>query len=125
MNRASKNHRDYITNAFPLIDLQLSRQACYRIVEQAGLPTPPKSSCWMCPHRLDPQWIKLRDQYPADWKAACELDERIREVDLANGNSGVWLHQSRTPLATVTLIPEDESSPLFAERPCNSGYCFV
>lgn len=123
--RCSKNHRGYITNEFPLIDLRMTRQACYRIIEAAGLPRPPKSSCFICPHRSDDQWIKLRDQYPADWEAACHVDELIREVDQANGASGVWLHKSRVPLRMATLVPEDERQPLFAERPCNSGYCFV
>lgn len=124
-DRAKPNHRSYITNAFPLLDLGLTRQACYRIVEGAGLPRPPKSSCWLCPHRGDDQWIRLRDHYPDEWAAAVKLDESIRAVDQANGNSGVWLHKSRLPLALAPLVTEDERQPLFAERECSSGYCFV
>lgn len=124
-DRAKENKERYIENAFPLIDLGLSRQACYRIVEAVGLPRPPKSSCWMCPHRGDEQWIRLRDHYPQDWEAACKLDEQIRDVDQANGKSGVWLHKSRMPLRLAPLVSEDERMPLFVERPCDSGYCFV
>lgn len=125
IDRAKVSLNPSFEKVYPLIDLRLSRQACYRIVEAAGLPKPPKSSCWMCPHRGDDQWIKLRDHYPADWEAACKLDEHIREVDVANGNSGVWLHGSRMPLRIAPLVPEDERMPLFVERPCASGYCFV
>ncbi|MEU8275704.1 hypothetical protein ACFYOK_10815 [Microbispora bryophytorum] len=39
---------------YPLLDLKLRLTDCIGIIRAAGLPLPPKSSCWFCPfHRLD------------------------------------------------------------------------
>lgn len=122
-NRATSQGHGRATNAFPLIDLRLTASACVRLVEAAGLPRPPKSSCFMCPHRGDDQWLRLKDKYPDEFEAACKIDEQIRDVDQANGQPGVWLHKSRMPLRLATFVSEDERNPLF--RPCESGYCFV
>lgn len=44
----------YETPAYPLIDLGLSRTDCGKVIADAGLPVPRKSSCFFCPfHRSD------------------------------------------------------------------------
>ncbi len=70
----------------------LTREDCRRIVIDAGLPPPPKSSCWMCPHRQDDQWKRLKDQYPNDWAKAVQLDADIRKADR---EQAVYLHHTR------------------------------
>src|SRR5205085_2432791 len=73
----------WIEHAWPLLfDVQaLRRSACRALILQAGLPEPPKSSCWMCPHRGNAQWARLKEQYPADWDKAVALDAEVRERD--------------------------------------------
>ena len=111
---------------WPLIHSEPSirRVDCYRIVEAAGLPTPPKSSCWMCPYRRNSQWRRLRDHYPEDFERACQLDEEIRANDK---RGGLFLHESRTPLREADLgEPEPPMSGLFGEvTGCDSGMCWV
>ena len=34
---------------YPLIDMDLDREACEEIIRAAGWPVPPKSGCWHCP----------------------------------------------------------------------------
>ena len=109
----------------PLVwDVQMRRGHCREVVELAGLPTPPKSSCWMCPYRRNSQWRRLRDHYPADFEKACQLDERVRANDK---KGGVWIHESRVPLREADLTdPELPLSPLFGEvAGCDSGMCWV
>ena len=100
------------------------RSHCYQIVEAAGLPRPPKSSCWMCPYRKNEQWAHQRDNYPQDHELACELNEEIRAKDRSGE---VWLHRSRVPLRTADLtVPDQPISPLFGEvEGCDSGMCWV
>lgn len=110
----------------PLIwDVQMRREHCRELVEKAGLPTPPKSSCWMCPYRRNAQWRRLRDHYPQDFENACRLDEEVRAKDK---QGGVWLHESRIPLreADLTADPEPPLFSLFGEvKGCDSGMCWV
>lgn len=108
--------------AVPLIDAMLTKADCQRIILEAGLPLPPPSSCWMCPNMPNAEWRGVRDNYPADFEQACQLDEQIRAEDLEQGNSGVWLHHSRVPLREVDLESEDRKGE---SRQCGLGMCFV
>lgn len=110
-------------NVYPLIDLNLDREACVTIVEKYGLPTPPKSSCYMCPHRSDEQWADLKSNYPDEFEKACQIDEEIREVDIAEGNSGLFLYKGRVPLKMASF--DNSSQPPQDQKPCESGFCFV
>ena len=108
--------------SFPLLDLNLTKRDCLQLIKDAGLPIPPPSACWMCPNKPNEEWRYLRDHYPAFFAQACQLDEEIRDEDLARGNSGVWLHQSRVPLRGADLDAEDRNEP---GRQCGLGMCFI
>ena len=106
-------------------DLRMDRRACVQAVLDYGLPEPPRSSCWMCPHRNNAQWLRLREHYPQDWQRAVSLDMAIRARDK---QGGVYLHRSRVPLAEADLsVPDLPPSPLFGDLAdgCDSGMCFV
>lgn len=108
---------------WPLIfDLQMSRADCVRVVREAGLPKPPKSSCWCCPYRQNSQWRDLRDNYPEDWCKAIELDVNIRQRD-----PDVFLHRSGVPLSEAELGSSDAPElALFGDIDgCDSGFCMV
>lgn len=120
-NRSKWQHVHY-----PLIwDVRMRREECRLLVEEFGFPTPPKSSCWMCPYRRNAQWRRLRDFYPEDFEKACVLDEEIRAKDKMGG---VWLHDSRVPLRLADL--SDPPQPPMLEgmdkaKVCDSGMCWV
>lgn len=119
--RMHRNHLGWINNQFPLIDLRISRAGCVELVESEGWPTPPKSSCWMCPHRRDWQWKRMKETQPQDFERACLVDDEINAK-----RPGTRLHKSRLPLALVdfskALEPVREEN-LF--RACESGYCWL
>lgn len=108
--------------SFPLCDLMLTKADCIKIIEDEGLPLPPPSSCWMCPNKYNWQWRLLRDKYPSDFEQACQLDEEIREWDIEQGNSGVWLHESRVPLRQANLEANDRKELV---RQCGLGMCMI
>lgn len=121
-HRARSSSRKWAALEYPLVDRHITRDGCLRLAEAAGLPPPPKSSCWCCPHRGDKQWRLLRDRYPDDWAAAIALDEQIREAD---ERGGLWLHKSRVPLAMAPIDePQDGQMELFPAN-CSSGYCWT
>ena len=103
--------------SYPLINLRLSRSDCIALVESAGLPTPPRSSCWMCPNRSDAEWQDLKQHAPLDFLSAVNLERRLQIHD-----PDIWLHSSCQPLSNVTF---GEGSVDSLKSLCDSGMCFV
>lgn len=116
--RAVGGKRKWALWSYPLIELGMNRYDCVDVVKCAGLPEPPRSSCWMCPHRKNAEWRRLREFYPDEWEQACKLDEEIRASDTKHG---VYLHRDRKPLQECNI---DLDGAACGES-CESGLCFV
>lgn len=111
--------------AYPLIDLRLTRQDCINIIEKAGLPIPPKSSCWFCPFHTLRRWQEMRKQEPELFWKACELEMMLNERRGLSPKDRVWLTRKLKPLAQATTeLIQDE---LFDDEQaiCESGYCMI
>ena len=110
--------------AYPLIDLRLDRSACVEIIRHAGLPVPPKSSCWFCPFHSVQVWQTMRHQQPALFAKAVELEHLLNEKRAQQGRDQVWLTNKLKPLEKVTT--DLLQAELFEETDtCESGYCLV
>jgi hypothetical protein len=122
VGRAKPSDVRWIEQAWPLLfDVPLRRDECRALVEAAGLPTPPRSSCFMCPYHSDNEWRKIRDEEPADWERAVQFDSDIRGRD-----PNVFLHRKRVPLTEISLDHEAPQQDVFGGvAECESGYCFV
>lgn len=113
----------WISIRYPLLELNLTRQDCLNIIQAEGLPEPPKSACWMCPHRRNSEWRHIRDNYPEDWAAAIKLDEELRDAAPLDtlDDDRLWLHRDRVPLAEADIDTPDKGE----NRQCGMGMCFV
>lgn len=109
----------WLENAFPLIDLGLSRDDCYTLVRQMGWPDPPKSSCLMCPHMGDAQWRHMKATHPQDFEAAVQVEQELRMIDPT-----LYLHRSARPL---NAVPWDEQPSLFNDDTltCQATGCWT
>lgn len=101
---------------YPLIELNLTRIDCERIITGFGFPVPPKSRCWMCPHQSNELWREVRKDL-ALWSQATALDAELRE----DGDKW-YLHASRKPLCEADIDANDRAEP---SRQCGLGLCFV
>lgn len=101
---------------YPLIDRRMTRADCVSLVDRMGWPTPPRSSCWMCPYRTDREWRHLRATDPEDFEKAVELEREIQQRD-----ADLWLHQSAKPLDAVNF--GEDQRDMF-DVPC-STMCFT
>lgn len=115
------------TAEYPLIDRRLTRDDCKRIIERAGLPLPPKSSCYFCPYRKPSDFARMRRDRPAlFWKAA-DLERVLIERRAALGKDPVYLTRFGRPLAEA--IGEELQTELdFGTGPgetCDEGYCWT
>lgn len=108
---------------YPLIDLRMTRQDCINVIADAGLPVPPKSSCWFCPFKRKAQWQEMKRDEPELFARAIALEERINEKRASFGKDGVYLSTWLKPLSEVTEAQQDLWS--INDEPCDSGYCFV
>ena len=109
---------------YPLIDLRLDRAACIAIIRQAGLPVPPKSSCWFCPYHSLQTWQHMRQEQPtySGKQLLWSNDINARRVIL--GKDRVWCRSKLKPLDQATT--DYLQSTLFEEEAsCERGYCFV
>jgi 3'-phosphoadenosine 5'-phosphosulfate sulfotransferase (PAPS reductase)/FAD synthetase len=109
------------TIVYPLLDLRLDRQDCQNLITRAGLPTPPKSSCYFCPFQTPRQWQTLRANDPESFARSVEMESVINTHRRAMDRDPVWLSGALRPLAEA--ITDDGQLSLF-EGGCDiAGYC--
>lgn len=112
------------TLEYPLLEMHLTRKDCIKIIAEAGLPIPPKSSCYFCPFHSKLEWERLRREQPELFEKAVEIDHHIREKRDELGKDGMYLHMSRHPLdkAVGLQYAFDLNEN---DLPCDTGYCFL
>jgi hypothetical protein len=112
----------YIENRWPLIDKRMSRWDCKLWLDRHGLEIPPRSACVFCPFHSRSEWRDIRDNAPADWQRAVEVDAAIRK---ARPPYDLFVNVQRRPLAECDLDGEIEKGQLSLwENEC-FGICGV
>ena len=112
------------TLEYPLLDMRLYRHDCLRIVAEAGLPEPPKSSCWFCPFHHKDEWKRMRREEPELFDKAIKLEQLFNSRRASFGMNEIYLHASLQPLERAV---GDQMAFDFNESdmPCDTGYCFI
>ena len=111
---------------YPLLELGLRRIDCERIIREAGLPVPPKSSCYFCPFHRPETWHDMRRQEPEEFEKACQLEDLLNERRDELGKDHVYLTRFNRPLREA--IPDGvDLLPMFDEADglCDSGWCMT
>jgi PP-loop superfamily ATP-utilizing enzyme len=121
----SKKVEPYERVVYPLLDLRLRRDDCMRLIAEAGLPVPPKSSCYFCPWHSLSAWRDLAHDEPELFEKACQLEDYLRERNEGFGKGPVWLSDTLVPLRDS--INHDEQRLPFDEHDagCDSGWCMT
>lgn len=111
-------------NWYPLLDLRHSRNACHRIIQDAGLPIAPKSSCYFCPFHRRGEWVEMKAREPELFERACQVDDLIRERTLKLRGRGSYIHPDRKPLrdavANQQMLFDDADGD-----DCSIGHCLT
>lgn len=90
----------WVTNRWPLIELNMTRWHCLEWMEKNGYPMPPKSSCLGCPYHSNKQWVEIKQQDEDEWKQTIEIDRLIRRrADKMKDEQ--FMHRSCKPLDQV------------------------
>lgn len=122
-NRRVEAHEQIV---YPLLELGLRRTDCARIIREAGLPVPPKSSCFFCPFHRPETWHDQRRDEPELFEKSCQLEDLLNERRAGLGKDPVYLTRFARPLRDA--IPDGvDLLPMFDEADglCDSGWCMT
>lgn len=110
------------TRVYPLLDLGLNRADCMKIIGDAGLPVPPKSSCFFCPYHSVNAWRDLRNNRPELWEKAVFLEKHLSDRNQAMGRDPLYMTDRLVPLPEAV---DDQLSFDGMGDDCDSGWCFT
>lgn len=111
---------------YPLLDLRLSRRDCMRIIETAGLPIPPKSSCYFCPFHSPTEWRRLKHEQLELFDKSVELERMLNDRRATLGKDPVWMTRFNMPLDHVVAGDQSTLDDALDDMDnCESGYCMT
>lgn len=73
----------------PLVEWDMGRDECLQAIEKAGLPSPGKSACWMCPSMKKREIVQLGKDHPDLLERALRMERRAVQA----GNIGTNLRK--------------------------------
>lgn len=103
---------------FPLLEVGMNRIDCLSLVKEMDWPTPPRSSCWMCPNMHMREWREVQEG--PDWEKVVSFEEEIRIKD-----KDIWLTDQCVPISQADFSEQNESMWGDSGAECESGMCFV
>lgn len=102
----------WIQPLFPLIDRMMTRADCYTWLHSFGVPHEvEKSACVFCPFKSNTEWRRMRDNDPAAWARAVEIDNALRcpGVVVNRGlEQKLYVHRTCVPLERAVLGFDDD-----------------
>jgi hypothetical protein len=128
--RMRTNSDDRVTiMEYPLIDLRLTREDCVELILEAGLPVPPKSSCWFCPYKKISEWKNLKNEKPELFLKAIELEKKLSKQIYENSTAlltgkKVFLEEAVAEYEAKVIKLENYSESDDPEN-CESGFCMT
>lgn len=103
---------------YPLVEWQLDRIDCVKLIIDAGFPLPPKSSCFFCPNMKDYEIHKLKKEDPCRFEKAIELEENAQKRLTSVRGLGRKKKWSEIITQPFLPIPDDEQFEL-EKMPCS------
>jgi hypothetical protein len=110
---------------YPLLELGLRRSDCMRVIQVAGLPVPPKSSCFFCPLHHVQVFRDMRRERPELFGRAVQLERMLNERRDALGKDHVFLMRYGRPLDETVTADIQQVFDFGDEGACDSGFCFT
>jgi len=123
IQRMKDSWHGWITHSWPLIDLSIRREDCYKIIEDAGLPEPQRSACVYCPFHSDAYWQWMKNDHPEEFQKAVDFDEGIRDMTMRGREAPGYIHRSCVPLKDAVFGADPNQVNMF-DAECE-GMCGV
>ncbi|MEU4767733.1 phosphoadenosine phosphosulfate reductase [Actinosynnema sp. NPDC023794] len=125
IHRANRRRCDpYERIEYPLLDLKLAREDCERVIASAGLPVPPRSSCFFCPFQTLDSWKRQRQNEPDLFAKSVQLEQTLNERRAALGRDPAYLSRFGRPLPeAIPIVDVAGASDDPDGGECDSGWC--
>jgi len=114
------------TLAWPLlfdVPRPYTRQDCVNVIEDAGIPVPPRSACKYCPYHQLSYWQDLRTNSPVEFWQMVALEKLLGDRQVEHGQPRIFFTRLGKPLDKITT--EEFNQPTLFGDMCESGYCMV
>ena len=129
---AGESHRAKIATKgdieyrYMLVENNINRDGCVRLIEDAGLIVPPKSGCYFCPFQRVGQWRRLRREKPELFCTAQKMEESVNEARREIGQEPVYFSSKRVPIKDAVIGNRDKQKALpgmedLEYPPCQCG----
>jgi 3'-phosphoadenosine 5'-phosphosulfate sulfotransferase (PAPS reductase)/FAD synthetase len=110
----------------PLIDANIDRKGCVKIIQDEGLSVPRKSGCWICPFQRNSQWKELwtnhRDLFDIAQGLEDAASKRTGRFITFDPDGKVTLAMRRAGFESQTsMFDEQEMDSLLQYKPCVCG----
>jgi len=98
---------------YPLIEWEIDRERCKKIIESAGLPQPGKSSCFFCPSMKRREIFDLRDNHPDLLKKALTIEDNAELMTVKGlGRNYSWRElieadENQLKMFTCDVVDQD------------------
>ena len=115
---ASGNIAEYVINEYPLIEAKMRREDCVKLIEDEGLPVPPKSGCYFCPFNSDRRWAELLEIHPRLYSKSIALEEHSKHFPAQKLNH-ITLRELKQEISMRMESGESQPADL-----CD-GYCML
>jgi hypothetical protein len=118
-HRIGTSQVKYTKNHYPLIDRNLSRKDCKKIITDLGYPLPRKSGCDLCMYNKRDHFKKLSLAHPERFAEIVKMEQNSKSY-----SKGYFL-QGKYPLE---LLVGSQSLDDFTEKiedSCNSEHCML
>lgn len=120
MERMKTSNVKYIQNYYPLIENRIAIDNIIEWFQRKNIPTPPKSSCLICPFHSYKYWSLRKNIDDDEFEMVCDFDDRIRNYPKLKNKA--YIYRMRKPLRGNNFILQQ--ARLFPEliEECE-GYC--
>lgn len=99
-----KNSRDaWVQNRWPLVEMRMTRQACFQWMRQNDYPEPPKSACVFCPFKDAAEFRRMQVEEPQEFQKAVEFEQKLNNRRQESGNYAgkVFVYRNCKPLDQI------------------------
>lgn len=113
----------WLTREYPLIDRQINRKECEKIIQSQSWPVPPKSGCWFCPFQRIGEWRSLHQDHPDLFEMAVKVEKngsKYPEFALVDGT----LEKLRLRFKGEQQAAKEQKTLADYQDECE-GYCFT
>lgn len=125
----------YTKKTYPLIDLMMNRKNCVDVISSAGLPIPPKSSCFFCPFKKPSEFVQMEKEDPILFSKVVDLENMINEklshrVSKYSDRETAYGYLTSARMPLIELVAQNKQQTKIAGFDddvlhCESGYCMT